>query len=289
MVLYNSLEEALVREIQDINDNGSETNCRGRIQRENIFRSFCILNPTDLAIQNPARAFNPAYAFTEWFWYLSRDPHVKNIGKFAKIWLDIADSTGRVESNYGTYLLDNQWQFVKDELQRDPYSRRCTIVIHQPMHKYMNVQDMPCTQYLQFFIRDNKLHMGVNMRSNDLIFGFCNDVFTFSLFQQLMLNELRPLIPDLSLGHYYHYTGSMHVYKRHFEMMSQILDIQTTKDKLGSTSIIHAPEHNYMLNPDITLDVIHSKGYMLPTKDTEKTDIQDLVNNLTTKLFNKGL
>jgi len=286
MVIYNSLEDALVREIKDVNRNGSETHSRGRVQRENLFRSFCILDPTDLAIKNPARAFNPAYAFTEWFWYLSKDPNVRNIGKFAKIWLDIADSTGRVESNYGTYLLDDQWQFVKDELNRDPYSRRCTIVIHQPVHKYMNNQDMPCTQYLQFFIRDNMLHMGVNMRSNDLIYGFCNDVFTFSLFQQLMLNELRIKIPKLTLGHYYHHTGSMHVYERHFEMMNQILGIQTAKEAIGGPSTItHSPEHRFEMKPDVTLDLIQTKGYMMPRMEASKEDIQYIVNDLTDKLF----
>ena len=286
MVIYNSLEEALVREIKDVNLNGSETHSRGRVQRENLFRSFCILDPTDLAIKNPARAFNPAYAFTEWFWYLSKDPNVRNIGKFAKIWLDIADSTGRVESNYGTYLLDDQWQFVKDELKRDPYSRRCTIVIHQPVHKYMNDQDMPCTQYLQFFIRDNMLHMGVNMRSNDLVYGFCNDVFTFSLFQQLMLNELRIEMPELTLGHYYHHTGSMHVYERHFEMMNQILSIQTAKEDIGGQSTItHSPEHRFEMKPNVTLDLIQTKGYMMPRMEASKEDIQYIVNNLTEKLF----
>jgi len=286
MVTYNSLEEALVNEIRAINTSGSETNCRGRVQRETIFRSFCILDPTDLAIKNPARAFNPAYAFTEWFWYLGKDPNVRNIGKFAKIWLDIADSTGRVESNYGTYLLGDQWQFVKDELQRDPFSRRCTIVIHQPMHKYMNDQDMPCTQYVQFFIRDNKLHMGVNMRSNDLIYGFCNDVFTFSLFQQLMLNDLRQTMPDLKLGHYYHHTGSMHVYKRHFDMMSQILDIQDAKESLGGpTYIVHLPENKFQLKPEVTLDLIQSNGYMLPRVEASKEDMEYIVNELTDKLF----
>lgn len=286
MVIYNSLEEALVREIKDVNLNGSETHSRGRVQRENLFRSFCILDPTDLAIKNPARAFNPAYAFTEWFWYLSKDPNVRNIGKFAKIWLDIADSTGRVESNYGTYLLDDQWQFVKDELNRDPYSRRCTIVIHQPVHKYMNDQDMPCTQYLQFFIRDNMLHMGVNMRSNDLVYGFCNDVFTFSLFQQLMLNELRIEMPELTLGHYYHHTGSMHVYERHFEMMNQILSIQTAKEDIGGQSTItHSPEHRFEMKPNVTLDLIQTKGYMMPRMEASKEDIQYIVNNLTEKLF----
>ena len=85
-------------------------------------------------------------------WYLSGDPSVKNIGKFAKIWLDIQDENGNVESNYGTYLMGSQWMWVLKELQRDKDSRRCTMVVHQPMHKQKNQADLPCTQYIQFFI-----------------------------------------------------------------------------------------------------------------------------------------
>ena len=49
------------------------------------------------------------------------------------------------------------------------------------------------------------------MRSNDLVFGLCNDVFTFSLFQQLMLNELNQSGLSLELGSYHHHAGSLHV------------------------------------------------------------------------------
>ena len=66
--------------------------------------------------------------------------------------------------------------------------------------------------------------MGVYMRSNDAVFGFCNDVFTFALFQQLMLNELNARGGKLSLGTYYHSAGSFHVYDRHYSMMEMITE-----------------------------------------------------------------
>ena len=96
-----------------------------------------------------------------------------------------------MESNYGLYILGNQWNYCLEELLKDPDTRRATIAINQPFHKAQNPNDYPCTQYIQFFIRENRLHLCVNMRSNDAVFGFCNDVFTFSLFQQLMLNDLN--------------------------------------------------------------------------------------------------
>ena len=144
----------------------------------------------------------------------------------ATIWRQISDKNGQVESNYGFYLKP-QWEWVKQEILGDVDTRRATIVINQPYHKNKNPKDYPCTQYIQFFVRENKLNMGVNMRSNDLVFGLCNDVFTFALFQQLMLIELRDAGLDIELGSYYHHAGSLHVYERHYDMVSEIIPNHT--------------------------------------------------------------
>ena len=217
--IYKNLEQSLIGTTEDLFSMGLDVSSRGTNQKELLFQNLTILDPTDVGISNPARKFNANYAFTEWLWYLSGDPSVKNIGKFAKIWLDIQDENGNVESNYGTYLMGTQWLWVLKELKKDKDSRRCTMVVHQPMHKHKNQADLPCTQYIQFFIRNNKLHMGVSMRSNDVIYGYCNDVFTFTLFQQLMLNDLRAIYPDLELGNYHHFAGSMHIYERHLKWL----------------------------------------------------------------------
>ena len=210
-------------------------------------------------------------------WYLSGDPSVKNIGKFAKIWLDIQDENGNVESNYGTYLMGTQWLWVLKELKKDKDSRRCTMVVHQPMHKHKNQADLPCTQYIQFFIRNNKLHMGVSMRSNDVIYGYCNDVFTFTLFQQLMLNDLRAIYPDLELGNYHHFAGSMHIYERHYEMAKNILDINKIGYKQDSKI--------YKLKNDVTSHDISQQKLYLPSEDLSKDEITELVTNTVKEIF----
>lgn len=218
---YKNLNQAFVEELREVFDFGNEVKSRGFTQKEKLFSSLRINDPTDLSIEVPARRFNEDYAILEWLWYLNADSNVKNIGKYADIWVRIADENNEVESNYGTYLLP-QWEFIIEELVQDPDSRRATIVINQPYHKSKNLKDYPCTQYVHFFIRDKKLHLGVFMRSNDAVFGFCNDVFTFCLFQQLMLNELNHRGLSLSLGEYYHSAGSFHVYDRHYSMMEKI-------------------------------------------------------------------
>ena len=52
--------------------------------------------------------------------------------------------------------------------------------------------------------------MSVNMRSNDLWFGFCNDQFCFSMLQDMVAKML-----GLEVGWYYHFASNMHLYEEH--------------------------------------------------------------------------
>jgi hypothetical protein len=112
----------------------------------------------------------------------------------------------------------NQWEYVKEELKNDPDSRRAVIHICLPQDSIEAKKDVPCTNTLQFFIRDKKLMLVVNMRSTDLIFGLGNDVPAFTFMQEMMAFEL-----GVELGPYVHVSNSLHVYERHFGMCEEIL------------------------------------------------------------------
>jgi len=281
MDTFKDLNSAFCESLAKLKRKGSNVSSRGSNQREILFQNICITDPTALTIAPPIRKFRPTYAIAEWLWYLSRDKKVKNIGKFADVWNQIQDAKGECESNYGEYMFElqhdsnrPQWEWVTQELLGDRDTRRATISINQPYHKWKNSKDYTCTQYIHFFIRDNKLHLGVNMRSNDAVFGFCNDVWTFCMFQQLMLNDLNALGANVELGHYYHHAGSYHVYERHWKMMDKIIanyrkthrksypDLKTykLKDTITSEAILpHALSHQ-----DISLEQIkqHTKSVM---------------------------
>jgi thymidylate synthase len=51
------------------------------------------------------------------------------------------------------------------------------------------------------------------MRSNDLVYGFCNDQYCFSKLQELVANRL-----NAQVGTYYHFAQNFHIYNRHFYM-----------------------------------------------------------------------
>ena len=284
MKTFKNLNEAFVKSLKFVETDGHNVESRGTKQREVLFYSSCIEDPTDLQIEVPARRFNDDYAIAEWLWYVSCSRKVNNIGKLANIWLRIQDDKGECESNYGTYLLGKQWKWVLGELLSDNDTRRATFAINQPHHKGKNNLDYPCTQYVQFFIRDECLHMGVNMRSNDAVFGYCNDVFTFSMFHQLMLNDYNSNVnrqkgKKIKLGRYYHTAGSFHVYETHWPMMDKILKNYYVKKSEEGYPILN----KYKLRDNITSSFISEMS--LPEEDMSKEAIFYFVNQIKGILY----
>ena len=280
---YQNLNQTLYWIVNDVMRNGSDVEARGTKQKEICFYKTIIEDPTDLLISYPDRKFNPDYAITEWLWYLSQHKSTVNIGKMAKIWDMIKDDKGECESNYGEYLIPTgQWHWVINELAQDADSRRATIAINQPYHKDKNPKDIPCTQYLQFFIRDNKLNMGVYMRSNDVVYGFCNDIFTFALFHQLMFNSLRKIYgEEFKLGEYTHHAGSMHIYERHYDMANKIISNKAAE-------YYKADNPKIVVHPDVDLDYILANELYLPREDMSKDEIKKVSQEISSKILIRG-
>ena len=176
-------------------------------------QGFTILNPLDNIIKSEARGFNQAYAEAEWQWYLSGDRSTAKLGeiygKIPKIWQDMSDSNGNVNSNYG-YQWERAYQLDKvvAQLKDNPETRQAAISIYdgKEINKYRH--DTPCTYAVQFTVVDNKLDMCVTMRSNDLWFGFCNDQYCFSKLQEMVSERT-----GYDVGTYYHFAHNLHLYE----------------------------------------------------------------------------
>lgn len=175
---------------------------------------FCVEDPTRNIVSNPIRKMPMRYAVGELAWYLSGSNKVKDISRFAKKWVEISDDGETNNSAYGYRIFSkfgfDQWEHVKALLKKDPNSRQA--VIHIKDANNSPTKDVPCTVYLQFFIRDGKLNMSTHMRSNDIWMGVPYDTFSFCFLQMMMAMEL-----GVEIGQYTHYAGSLHLYKRDYE------------------------------------------------------------------------
>lgn len=170
-----------------------------------------ISNPTKNVMRNRIRKLPMKYAIGELLWYLSGNNNLSEIQKYTSAWDRMSDDGKTVNSNYGwciryKYGFD-QWEYVRELLRKSPETRQAVLHIKTADNK--ESKDVNCTVCLQFFIRDNKLHATVYMRSNDIWMGFPYDVFQFTCMQILMSMEL-----GVEIGTYTHVAGSLHLYKR---------------------------------------------------------------------------
>jgi thymidylate synthase len=175
---------------------------------------FYLLNPLDNLIDTDWRKWKNSYAEKEWKWYLSGNRDVSEIKKEAKIWDKMHNGDNLVNSNYGyQWNRNNQIDFIVKELTENPNSRRAVLTIYDGKEHGLHSFDTPCTLNIVFNITNGLLNMSVLMRSNDLIYGFCNDQYCFSKLQELISLKLK-----VNIGWYYHFVNNFHIYERHYDM-----------------------------------------------------------------------
>ena len=193
--------------------------------KEKLSFNFIIDNPYVLACDFEDRNFPWKYLAAEMIWYLSWDLHSYSISQYAKLWWNISDTDNQVSSNYWHIVLHKklwtwktQYTTVLETLKKDKDTRQALIRYNSHEHAYEGNKDFPCTISNQFFIRHNKLHVIVNMRSNDMFFGFQYDVVWFWLLLQSLALDL-----NVDPGFIYWHTGSAHIYENMFEKASNII------------------------------------------------------------------
>jgi len=178
--------------------------------------SFTILYPEDKIITTPERKFNIDYADFEWEWYLKGDRDAKEIGDRAKIWKQMmVPGTTEVNSNYGYFWnYNDQLKRIIQDLKTNPETRRA-IVVHYILHELDRYKyDTPCNDVLNFYVKNNRLHLTVFARSIDLVFGFSNDQYTFA-----KLMEKVALETGYEIGQMHWAITNLHVYPRHYNLL----------------------------------------------------------------------
>jgi thymidylate synthase len=209
--------------INRINDSGSESQPRNLKVRELIYGQFDV-DSTQPFASFKDRAFNWKYFAGEVAWYLKKDNDIDYINKFSNFWKGITNpNSNTINSNYGSLLFGPQLKWCLDSLKADDNTRQAIAFLNQPKFQFEGNKDFVCTMYLNFFIRDNKLNMKVQMRSNDIFYGLTFDAPFFAVVHQHMLLWLKETYPTLELGTYTHFADNIHYYERHFELSEQIL------------------------------------------------------------------
>lgn len=190
--------------------------------------------------QDPIRKTSMRYACGEALWYLAGTDNGQWMQFFSSMYrrfvvYDFTDPYGRAEGAYGPRINDALADLIRT-LHRNSESRQAVIPIYArpDLSRTENSDhpDIPCTLSLQFLLRDDRLHMIVTMRSNDVWLGLPYDYFCFTLIQQLLAREM-----SVGTGYVQWNAGSLHLYARNVEAARQLkpwVNVET----------FHIPSHN---------------------------------------------
>ena len=168
---------------------------------------------------------NQDYIDAELAWYESQSTNINDIyidKDPPKAWQMSANRHGEINSNYGHLIFSdkyyNQFEQVVDELRRNRDSRRASMVYQRPSiwveYNDNCKNDFICTNAVTYYIRDDELHSVVQMRSNDVIFGYRNDY----AWQEYVLYALADEL-GVDTGQMYWQVQNLHVYERHFDLV----------------------------------------------------------------------
>lgn len=143
------------------------------------------------------------------------------------------DEKKEINSNYGWCVFSeengSQYDNCLEVLKKDKTTRNAIIMYNRPEiykdYKRNGMHDMICTFMSHFFIRNNKLYMIHNMRSNDIRYGFiCSDLAWNCFVYQNMYEDLKSTYPDLEVGTIIWTSDSMHLYSRHFDDLKNFFE-----------------------------------------------------------------
>lgn len=170
-----------------------------------------ITNPRARLSRTETRG-RPFSAVGELLWYLSGRNNLDFITYYISKYDKESEDGKTVYGGYGPRLFNlrneyDQLENIRKLLKQKPSSRKAVIQLFDGADINDAHAEIPCTCTLQFLIRDGKLHLFVNMRSNDAFVGLPHDVFAFTMLQEIMARSL-----SVELGEYKHAVGSLHLY-----------------------------------------------------------------------------
>ena len=211
-----------------------------RLYKEGIFRegkygktveiqNAHFLADKDWIIREP----NYDYAKREIEWYESQSLYVKDIpGDVPKIWQSCADKDGKINSNYGWCIFSNengsQYDHCLNRLLDDHHTREACMIYTRPSMQVdcnsNEMHDFMCTYATQVFLNPINefgydLDYTVFMRSNDAVYGFCNDAIWAKHVRDKIVADLNKCGLTAFPGKIIWNAGSLHVYERHFKYL----------------------------------------------------------------------
>jgi thymidylate synthase len=308
MNTFDTIDELFLGAAAQLLNEGSATASRdGGVSHEVLGYTARLLDPRACFLLNPVRRASPSYAAAELLWYLSGSQLIAPMVAYAPQYVRFSDDGITAYGAYGHRLgydpsfrhavaqhepelfaawnnhqrvhgtplrPSNQLDSIMMLLSEKSESRQAVVSLWRGSD-LVNAQmgdrkDLPCTLTLQFLVRDGKLNLIVNMRSNDIWLGLPYDIWCWCNVQQLLADAL-----GLELGWYQHQAGSLHCYERNKDRFIAA----AAPESFDVGALIYATKQN-RLHEDINTAVQLEEFHRLRSIVTEFPMIHTLLGQI---------
>ena len=247
-------------------ENGEKSSPRKMSTQEVEGAIIKVKNPRSRILNNKLRRVSIPFAIGEWLWHMEGRDDLEMIQYYAPSYDRYSDDGKTLNGAYGPRIKRSLMKIV-EILKKDPDSRRAVVPIYEKADVGLYSKDIPCTIGFQFLIRNNKLDMIVNMRSNDIFLGFPYDIFNFTMWQEYVACKL-----NIEMGTYTHIANSLHFYEKN-------------REKIVEASLTEEIEENEM--ESMPIDDIEEQLLMLYEIEDKIRNKKEYDSNQQNKYFLK--
>ena len=217
------MDAALIGILDTPFEGGQVVAPRGMPTREVLGYTFRLTNPRARRIALPARKWKESLAVGEFCWHLSESDSAAFISYYAPIWARFSEDCERIASScYGKRLFGgrpSQWERAREALVADPATRRSVLALIETAADPRSARDIACITSMQFILRGAHLNCITTMRSCDVIWGLCYDVYFCTMLQELMAAQI-----GADVGWYQHSAASLHIYDEFVSMAEALVE-----------------------------------------------------------------
>lgn len=216
MQQFEDITFATAASLRDLLCSGQVIEVRGSKVLELRNRITNLKQPTQRCLFLPSRGNDPFAAVAETLWMLTGRDDIAWLKEYLPRASNYSDDGIRWRAAYGPRLRNwggtDQVRETAKLLRMDRNSRRVVMTLFDPAQDYVDSLDIPCTNWLSWLVRENRLHLIVGIRSNDIWWGFSGiNAFEWSVLQQWMAHWVEAEVGDLTFV-----APSFHLYESHF-------------------------------------------------------------------------
>lgn len=222
-VVSRNVSFATASGLRDLLAHGAVLRVRGQEVREIRNRTTVLQRPLERCLFLHHRCHNVFVGLAETFWVLAGRNDVAWLQHYLRRAPDFSDDNLTWRAAYGPRLRNwkgvDQIDSVRKLLLEELLTRRAVMSLYDPGQDFVPSRDIPCNNWLHWLVRDNRLHLNIGVRSNDVVWGFSG----INAFEWSVLHELMAYWVGVPVGEATFFASSFHLYDRHYALAQRVV------------------------------------------------------------------